>query len=175
MKKILFLLAFIAFGISVSAQSAFDGFLFPVSDNPTIVKSRVAYEQSKALSTYKADSSYVLRLVRFNVGVGGVQVLRNKVEKEWKPEAFTKVGIGLSYSFFKVDKGEASNYLSLNGFLFLPVTEANQTISIAASISAYRIFKTEISPSIGVNFEPSLIKSDYFPLAPLLSLKYNFN
>ena len=170
MKKISMILVFVTFAVmGFSQEKPFTGFLFPVKDNPIVVNTTIA---NRALKV--ADSTYNIRLIRFNMEVGGIQVLYNKVAKEIKTEAFLKVGIGLSYSFYKVTGAVPFNYLSINGFVFLPVTESNQTLSVAATVAAFRLFGTNLSPEIGINFEPDNIKSDYFPVSPLISLKYNF-
>lgn len=169
MKKLFIVFFGIILSGIVSAQKPFSGFFFDVNQNPLVVKS-----QGNDLIKFRADSSYNIHLVRFNAGLGGVQILYNKATKEFKAEPFAKVGVGLTYSFYSVSNGEAFNYLSLNGFLFLPMTDLNTTMSVAVTVSAFKLFGTNLSPSLGVNFEPSLINSDYVPVGPIFNLKYNF-
>ena len=170
MKKLLVILAVLALTVPILAQSKRAGILFPVKDNLPAVSHLTTDRSVRVIS----DSTYNTHLVRFAAGVSGVQILYNKVTREITSEAFAKVGIGLSYSFYRVTNGDPFNYLSLNGFLFLPITDVDQTISIAVTASAFNLFGTNISPALGINFEPGNIKSDYLPVGPLLSLKYNF-
>ena len=170
MKKISMILVLIALTASAFAQDKpFKGFLLPIEKNPIIVNTVQAYRDLEVV-----DSTYSIRLFRLDMSLGGVQVLYNKVEKKLNPQPFLKVGLGLTYSFYKVVSGVPINYLSINGVVFLPLTESNQLMSFAFTVSSLRLFKLPISPGIGINFTPSYIKSDYFPLAPLLNLKYNF-
>jgi len=160
------IILFVGFTSVVSAQSPWTGFFYSVKDNPAL-----KIDNNKALSVNNTT-----HLVRFDMNVGGVGYLYNKVEKQLELTSFLKVGMGLSYSFYKVEEGkEPYNYLSLSGFLFLPIPETGQKSSIAVAISAFNMFGLNLSPQIGLNFEPSLINSDYFPIAPLVGLKYNFD
>jgi hypothetical protein len=170
MKKLIISLLFVAISFAGFAQGPWSGFILNVKDNPGIKDPNFA---SRNL-TITGDSTYNLRLMRFNMDVGGIQVLYNKVTREIKPEAFLKLGIGLSLSFYKVTNGVPNHYLSVNGFVFLPITETNQSFSIAATVAAFKLFGTNLSPEIGFNFEPGNIKSDYFPVGPLVGLKYRF-
>jgi len=166
MKKILLIYILLV----IVSNSFSQGFLFPVKDNIVDMKRGPINRDIKVTS----DSTYNIHLLRFNVEVQGVQIFYNKVTKDISSEAFSKLGIGLSYSFYKVTNNVPYNYLSLNGFLFFPMNQNYETMSIAVTASAYHIFGTNLSPALGIGFEPAKVKSDYFPVGPLINLKYNF-
>jgi len=171
---VVILLLGLSAGVSAQKKNV-PGILLPVNENPAVLKSNPDFQNR----SIRGDSSYVIKLVRYSTSVSGGQILYNKVTKEFIPQTFTKVGIGMSFSFYKVQNGNAFNYLSINGFFFFPVSGGgtqitDQTMSVAVMAAAYKLFGTNLSPEIGINFEPSLLKSDYFPLAPMFGIKYNF-
>ena len=169
MKKLIIVLCLAVVTIAGFGQG-FKGFLFPVEKNTPKVSGLTMTSNVKVTS----DSTYNTHLIRFDMDVGGVEVLYNKVDNSLIANPFLKVGIGLSYSFFRVTNGIPFRYLSINGFVFLPITESNQLMSFAATLSSFTLFKLPISPGVGLNFTPGYIKSDYFPVGPLVNLKYNF-
>ena len=166
MKKLLVIIAVLVLTVPILAQSKRAGILFPVKDNLPAVSQLTTDRGVRVIS----DSTYNIRLIRFGAEVGGIQILYNKETREIKSEVFAKVGIGLRYAFYKVTNGEPLIYLSINGFVFMN----DESISFAVSASAFRFWGTNLSPSIGVNFEPGNIKTDIFPLGPLINLTYNF-
>jgi hypothetical protein len=167
MKKIILFMLFLFIGVGLFAQ----GWLFPIkslSKNNEITADRTVKVTS--------DSTYTTHFIRPQMGVGGIQILYNKVTKEVSFTPFAKVGIGATFALYKVTNGDAFNYLNFNGILFFPIpnTETPQTLSIAVTASALHLFGTNLNPSVGINFEPGYIKSDYFPVGPLINLTYNF-
>jgi hypothetical protein len=157
----------LAISLAGFAQGSWDGFFLPVNKNSAILKEYNA--EGKLL--IKADSTYNIRLFRGAAAVEGVKYLYNKTNKDFVPGSYGKIGVGMSWSFYKIVEGTPINYLSLNGFVFMPVS-SEQNLSIAATIALYNVLG--FSPQFGIDFEPALVNSEFFPVGPLVSLKYNF-
>ena len=172
MKKAVLIFTLLTFMVIGDAQGLFTGFLYPVKDNPKIV------DQSKALKALQApDSTFTTSLMRFNFGVSGVEAMWDKANKNIHTETFVKMGFGLSKSFYRVTNGVPYNYMSLNGYVFMPVVDSSNNYSIALTISSFKFFNIEeLSPSLGVDIIPRYFKkeSQYFPVGLLFNLKYNF-
>lgn len=169
MKKYLILL-FLFIPLIAFGQGSW---LFDINKHPAVIATKNKEITTDLKLKLKADSTYILHTIRAAVSVEGYQYLFNKVTKEFEGDTFKKIGLGVSYSFYSVKEGVATKYLSLNGFLFLPINEGDK-VSMAFSVSALNLFGLNVNPDIGVNFEPGLIKSDYVPVGLLLKLVYVF-
>ncbi len=170
MKRVVILFAFLLASYAVNAQAPV---LFDINQHPAVMATKnnaVTVDMSLRLIN---DSTYTLRTFRAALSVEGVQYLYNKVSKRVELLPFHKIGLGGSYSFYRVRSGVATKYLSLNGFVFLPIEES-QKMSVAVGVSALNILGLNINPEVGINFEPTYIKSDYFPAGPLAKLTYVF-
>lgn len=107
-------------------------------------------------------------LPRWTAGVSASQLNYNKVTKKMEPVSFSKIGIGFSWAHYIESDGLPYNNFSVNAFLFLPTLNTDNIISLAVTISALQYLQ------IGFDFEPGKWNSDYFPVSPLLGLKYTF-
>lgn len=174
MKKLITFLTILFLPVLILAQNPFQGILYNINDLPVVTQSKTRQFTADTQLKFRADSSYTIKLLRASMSVGGMQYLYNKTEKRFDPQAFLKVGTGLSFSFYNVCKGVAKKLFSIDGFIFWPIPETGQKLSIATGVSAFDLFGTGLNPQIGINFEPFYIKSNIFPIGPMLGLKYNF-
>jgi len=111
-------------------------------------------------------------LPRWTAGVSATQLNYNKVTKKLEIGTFSKYGVGLSYAHYVEVEGLPYNNFSVNGFMFIPTNNDANAFSLGLTVSALDVFG--MSLQAGIDFEPGKIKSDYFPISPLLGVKYTF-
>jgi len=116
----------------------------------------------------RTDKGSSIWLPRWTAGVSASQLNYNKVTKKLEPAAFSKIGIGFSWAHYTESDGLPYNNFSVNAFLFLPTLNTDNIISLAVTVSALQYLQ------IGFDFEPGKWNSDYFPVSPLLGVKYTF-
>ena len=176
MKRAIIIIFLFLSSLSISAQSAWTGFFFPVKDNPLVRMSQVKTFTTDMNLKLAADSSYIIKLFRFSWDVSGTEVMYNKATKSIEPQVYFKTGPGLNLSFFRVKNGTAYNYLSVGAFAFLPATDSNLDLSFGLGLSAFDLFGVDgLSPQFGLDFTPALIKSDYFPVGLVVGITYKIN
>jgi len=171
MKRLILLFVLFFAVITVNGQSPV---LFDINQHPAVIATKTGNVTTDMKMRAINDSTYTLHAFRGAISVKGVQFLYNKVLKEIEPLEFDKIGVGGSYSFYRVRNGLATKYLSLNGFVFLPFPESHQSVSFALGVSALNIMGLNLNPEVGINVEPGLWKSDYFPVGALAKLTYVF-
>ena len=154
MKKLILLLLVIVSTFTIEAQSIWK----------PVPKDLFSAELS-ADRTVKGNS---VLLPRWTAGISAEKLNYNKVTKKLEPESFSKIGIGFSLANYIDVNGEPYNNWSVNAFLFLPTLNTDNIISLAVTVSALQYLQ------IGFDFEPGKWNSDYFPVSPLLGLKYTF-
>lgn len=107
-------------------------------------------------------------LPRFTFGVNGNLLLYNKVLKQFEQQDYARAGAGLSMAHYKPGTdGIPFNDWSIN-LLVLKALSSDASLSYALTISAFTFFQA------GIDFNPKLINSDYFPIGPTFGLKYTF-
>jgi hypothetical protein len=158
MKKLLVIILLFGITVAVSSQSIWR----PIPKN--LFKGPLTADR-----TIKATGIW---LPRWTAGVSATQLNYNKVTKKLELGTFSKYGIGLSYAHYIDVEGLPYNNFSLNGFMFIPTQGVADAFSLGLTVSALDIFG--MSLQAGVDFEPGKIKSDYFPVSPLLGIKYTF-
>jgi hypothetical protein len=154
MKRLILLFGIILISISVSAQY----FWQPVKNHP--------YFDQKL--TKSVDRISGIWLVRLSAGVIADELKYNKVSKVLEQQAFNKMGLGVSWNHYKDNAGNPYNDFSVNGFLFVPSGATPTNMSIAVTASVFQFLQA------GINLEPALFNSDYFPVSLLVGLKYSF-
>ena len=152
MKKLIFLLAFIAFGIVASAQSPWAGFFKPVPYYATLKKGT-------------GNNAYEFKF-RPTAEMTAVQVLYDKDTKKWNSSALQSAGIGLGLKHYVVGKdGPVVNY-GFNALVMLdasPVEDKGAGFGLALTMNVPNF----VNFGGGYNFT---FKMPYF----LLGAIYNF-
>jgi len=157
MKKLIVLLAFIAFAVTAIAQSPWDGFFRPMSIQH--------FDKMVAHKGIKAD---VPRLWAFRpaVEISAMKLSYNKDSKQWSSSSFTSVGMGIGYQhYIYVDESPYNNF----GFNILmlynavPTETAEAGISLAGTVSALKFI------DIGIGYDFQMKKA-----FGLMGIKYNF-
>jgi len=158
MKKILLLVTVIFVTINIGAQSIFQ----PVSQHPYFTRDFDEWTADRNLNG--------IWLLRFAVGISGMETLYNTTENKLVQKGLIKTGGGISYAHYKtLMDGSIYNNFSLNAFVLTPVQESDAPISLALTVSALELLQA------GINVTPKYFKdSDYFPVSLLFGLKYTF-
>lgn len=154
MKKLLITIAFLTITSAGFSQSIWE----PIPEDLFTAESTVD-------RTFRGTSIW---LPRWTAGISASQLNYNKVTKKLEPVSFSKIGIGFSWAHYVESDGLPYNNFSVNAFLFLPTLNTDNIISLAVTVSALQYLQ------IGFDFEPGKWNSDYFPVSPLLGLKYTF-
>ena len=160
MKKLLIAFAFLAIALTGFGQKI--SMFLPVPDD--LFTSEVTIDR-----TFRGT---LIWLPRWAAGVTASQLNFNKVTKKLEIGAFSKYGIGLSMAHYVEVDGLPYNNFSINGFLFIPTQNEIYNFSLGITASAFNFWGLNLQA--GIDFEPGKIKSDYFPVAPLIGVKYNF-
>lgn len=157
MKKLIILLAFIAFAATAIAQNPFDGFFRPMSNQH--------FDKMVAQKGLKADVSK-LWAFRPALEISAMKLSYDKDSKQWSSASFTSVGMGIGYQhYIYVDQIPYNNF----GFNLLmlynavPTETAEAGISLAGTVSALKF----LDVGIGFDFQ---MKVGF----GLMGIKYNF-
>ena len=135
------------------------GFLKPVKDNPAL----------KGLDVTNKGFSDNIALIRFTAAVEANQYIYNKVNKAVEQKFFSKAGFGLSYAFYSVrEDGTPYSDFSVNALVLTTLADESPQLSFALTGTFWQYI------SAGLDFQPSLVGSDYFPLSVLFGAKYKF-
>ena len=156
MKKIIGFLFVLLITISASAQKV--SMFNKIPDN--------LFTAEQTADKGFLDNSVILP--RFTMGVNGNLLLYNKVTKMFESQQYARAGFGLSAAHYKPGSdGKPFNDWSLNLLVLKPLSP-DADLSFALTVSAFQFFQA------GIDFNPKLIKSDYFPVGPTFGLKYTF-
>lgn len=134
MKKLLILMAFVAITISGFSQSAWDGFLRPVT-----------YQQFKnhvtANSLKQATAGSSVWLFRPAIEISATQLIYDRSTKDWTSSSFTSAGLGLGYQHYIDNNGTPYNNYGFNLlmlFTAIPTETSPASISFAGTFSALK-------------------------------------
>lgn len=158
MRKLLFMIPLLLITLAGFSQP-FSGFLKPVKDNPAL----------KGLELTDKGFSDNVALIRFTAGVEANQYIYNKVSKSVEQKFFSKAGFGLSYAFYSIrEDGTPYSDFSVNALVLTTLADESPQLSFAVTGTFWQYI------SAGLDFQPSLVGSDYFPLSVLFGAKYKF-
>ena len=154
MKKLFAISLLLLLVVSVSAQSKFKGFFEPV----TVDKLQAFSPGDKALTGTV--------LIRPEMTVAG-NVLKPKFNEAGEYDGFessfaTRVGLGASYSLYKVIDTQPVNVYSFAALLSLATVE-KPNMGLLVTASAFNLFS--LSPSVGIGYDfvkDSAIKQNWF-------------
>ena len=156
MRKLLFMIPLLMITLTGFSQ-LFSGFLQPVKDNPAF-----------KVTDGKGFSDNVA-LIRFTAAVEANQYIYNKVSKAVEQKFFSKAGFGLSYAFYDLrEDGTPYSDFSVNALVLTTLQDESPSLSFAVTGTFWQYI------SAGLDFQPSLIGSDYFPVSVLFGAKYKF-
>jgi hypothetical protein len=148
MKASMVLVLFFAIGIGASAQSKWDGFFKPVT-NETLQK----VQGDKAMpGTFLFRPSVTLVATEFRLGYG-----EDGSFDGLNSSYLSKTGIGISYAHYIDSQGEPFNDYSINGMLMFP-TEGQTNLGVALTVSALRYINVGFGYDIikGVPFKQNI-------------------
>lgn len=158
MRKLLFMIPLLLITLAGFSQG-FNGFLKPVKDNPAL----------KGLELTDKGFSDNVALIRFTAGVEANQYIYNKVSKSVEQRFFSKAGFGLSYAFYSVrEDGTPYSDFSVNALVLTTLADESPQLSFAVTGTFWQYI------SAGLDFQPSLVGSDYIPVSVLFGAKYKF-
>lgn len=151
MKKLLVVLAFVALTISGFAQSPWDGFFKPVTEQ------QFNYHL-KGVSAVNPN----VWLFRPAVSIAATILTYDKTVKDWTASAFSSVGMGIGYQHYIDNNGTPYNNFGFNALMFVNA-EPEATISLAGTVSALKFIDVGGGYNLGT-------KSPFI----LMGIKYNF-
>jgi hypothetical protein len=159
MKKLLILMAFVAITISGFSQSAWDGFLRPVTHQQ--FENRLAANPLKAVATGSS-----VWLFRPAIEISATQLVYDRTTKDWASSSFTSAGVGLGYQHYVDNNGTPYNNYGFNLlilFTAIPTETSPASVSFAGTFSALKFI------DIGGGYNATT-KNPFV----LLGISYNF-
>ena len=137
MKRILILFAFVAFSMSVAAQSSFRGFFQPVTADQ--------FTADKALT-----GTLLIRPEFTIAGPVFKPVFIDGKFSAFETSVVSRIGFGGSYSLYKLVNGEPYNVYSFAAQLSL-ATQERPNMGILVTASAFDFYG--LSPAIGIGYD----------------------
>ena len=137
MKRILILFAFVAFSMSVAAQSPFRGFFQPVTADQ--------FTADKALT-----GTLLIRPEFTIAGPVFKPVFIDGKFSAFETSVVSRIGFGGSYSLYKLVNGEPYNVYSFAAQLSL-ATQERPNMGILVTASAFDFYG--LSPAIGIGYD----------------------
>jgi len=169
---LLILLCLLSFG--VNAQ----GFVKDVTPE-RIAKKQAVRERSTDTLVYNDQHAYFLR---GGLTAGYKKLYYSSTEKKILGNDYERPGVGLEYAKYTVVNGEAVSDIGFGGYLMIPVKDAENYISILATVQIYdlaRKFKLDFLPpglSIGCgpcyDFNNAIPLIERFGIVPTIAIKF---
>jgi hypothetical protein len=158
MKKVIILLAFIAFAATAASQSPWEGFFKPFGIQ--------SFDKRVAVKGLVKAVNPSVWMFRPAVELSAMKLSYDKDTKQWNSSSFTSVGMGIGYQhYITVDEVPYNNF----GFNLLmlynavPTETAEAGISLAGTVSALKF----IDVGVGYDFQMKVVFG-------LMGIKYNF-
>lgn len=174
LKTIILLAILLPMGLGANAQS-FIGDVTP----EMIAKKQAVRERSTDTIAYNGQHAYFLR--------GGLTATYKKLyysttEKKILGDDYARPGIGLEFAKYTVVDGAAVSDIGFGGYLMIPVKDAQNYISILATVQIYdlaRKFKLDFLPpglSLGCgpcyDFNNAIPVIERFGFIPTIAIKF---